>query len=114
MDFSVRTCDSSDLRDEMFTGLFSCLIQAVVALLVAVCSAKPAVNAAVEETDNDDLQTAQQVYRIGFGGLGGFGGFGGFTGGYNGYNGGYNGYNGYNGGYHGYNGGHYGGHGHRK
>lgn len=47
-------------------------MQAVLALLVAVAVARPAENSAVEENDNDDLQTAQQFHR-----LGGFGGFGG-------------------------------------
>lgn len=54
----------------IFTHLIS--VQAVLALLVAVSVAKPADNSAVEETDTDDLQTAQQFHR-GFGFGGGFG-----------------------------------------
>lgn len=43
------------------------LFQVVMALLVAVCSARPAVDDTLE--DNDDLETAQQFYNgYGYGG----------------------------------------------
>lgn len=60
------------------TGLIPLNPQVVAAILVSVCYARPAIDAALEEVDNDDLQTAQQFYSYGFPGYGGHGYYGGY------------------------------------
>lgn len=53
----------------------------MVALAFVAANGKPVENSAVEDTNNDDLETAQQFYS-GYNGFGG--GFGGYNGGFGG------------------------------